>query len=103
MDDSMRSLRGSSYSHVISETKTYDKPIETGGGILADDMGLGKTLTMLANIVATLKDAAAFQGSSTSASEAHSTDEETLHRSRATLVLVPSHSKLEIIIKLKDN
>ncbi|KAE8448005.1 hypothetical protein EG329_009928 [Mollisiaceae sp. DMI_Dod_QoI] len=79
------------YSHVISETKTYDKPVETGGGILADDMGLGKTLTMLANIVATLKDAAAFQASSTSGSETHLADEETFHRSRATLVLVPSH------------
>jgi SWI/SNF-related matrix-associated actin-dependent regulator of chromatin subfamily A3 len=45
---------------VISETKTYDRPVETGGGILADDMGLGKTLTMLATIVATLKDAASF-------------------------------------------
>ncbi|PMD57824.1 uncharacterized protein K444DRAFT_592612 [Hyaloscypha bicolor E] len=78
------------YSHVISETKTYDKPVETWGGILADDMGLGKTLTMLANIVATLKDAATFQDSSTSTSEAHLTDEEILHRSRATLVLVPS-------------
>ncbi|KAN0090617.1 SNF2 family N-terminal domain containing protein [Hyaloscypha variabilis] len=79
------------YSHVISETKTYDKPVETGGGILADDMGLGKTLTMLANLVATLNDAATFQVSSTSTVEGHLTDEETLCRSRATLVLVPSH------------
>jgi SNF2 family DNA or RNA helicase len=68
---------------------------------LADDMGLGKTLTMLANIVATLKDAATFQGSSTSTSEAHLTDEEILHRSRATLVLVPSQSTLEATVKLR--
>ena len=64
-------------------------------------MGLGKTLTTLANIVATLKDAAIFHGSSTSMIDSHLTDEETLHRSRATLVLVPSHSKSEIIIKLR--
>jgi SNF2 family DNA or RNA helicase len=86
---------------VISETKTYDKPVETGGGILADDMGLGKTLTMLANLVATLNDAATFQVSSTSTVEGHLTDEETLCRSRATLVLVPSHSEFEKILKLR--
>jgi len=56
-------------------------------------MGLGKTLTMLANVVATLKDAATFQNSPTSPSSANLTDEGTLHRSRATLVLVPSYSK----------
>lgn len=56
-------------------------------------MGLGKTLTMLATIVATLKDAAAFKSSAASNSRPNLDDEETLHRSRATLVVVPSHSK----------
>jgi hypothetical protein len=56
-------------------------------------MGLGKTLTMLATIVATLKDAAAFRSSAASKKRPNWDDEETLHRSRATLVLVPSHSK----------
>lgn len=56
-------------------------------------MGLGKTLTMLANIVGTLKDAAAFKSSAASKNRLNLDDEETLHRSRATLVLVPSHSK----------
>lgn len=60
---------------------------------------------MLANIAATLKEAATFQVSSTSTNEAHfpdeahSIDEEMLHRSKATLVLVPSHSELKIILK----
>jgi hypothetical protein len=56
-------------------------------------MGLGKTLTMLATIVATLKEAAAFKTSAASRTRPNVDDEETLHRSRATLVLVPSHSK----------
>jgi hypothetical protein len=60
-------------------------------------MGLGKTLTMLATIVATLKEAASFQSSPVSKSRANLTDEETLYRSRATLVLVPSHSKYNLI------
>jgi hypothetical protein len=56
-------------------------------------MGLGKTLTMLAAIVATLKEAAAFKTSAASRTRPNVDDEEALHRSRATLVLVPSHSK----------
>jgi hypothetical protein len=58
-------------------------------------MGLGKTLTMLANIVGTLKDAAAFKSSAASKNRLNLDDEETLHRSRATLVLVLSHSKYD--------
>lgn len=54
-------------------------------------MGLGKTLTMLANIVGTLKDAGAFKSSAASKNRMNLDDEGTLHRSRATLVLVPSH------------
>jgi SWI/SNF-related matrix-associated actin-dependent regulator of chromatin subfamily A3 len=80
-----------SYEHVITENKTYDKPGETGGGIVADDMGLGKTLTMLATIVATLNDSITFQSASTT-TLAKVNDEASIYRARATLVLVPSQS-----------
>jgi len=81
-----------SYEHVITENKTYDKPVETGGGTVADDMGLGKTLTMLATIVATLNDSITSQSASTTSTLAKVNDEASIYRARATLVLVPSQS-----------
>ncbi|RDL38799.1 uncharacterized protein BP5553_03139 [Venustampulla echinocandica] len=83
------------YEHVITENKTYDKPVETGGGILADDMGLGKTLTMIATIVATLNDSTAFQSAFLTSTPAEVNDEASIYRARATLVLVPSQMLLK--------
>ena len=82
----------SSFEHLISETRSYDKHPETGGGILADDMGLGKTLTILAAVVATIKAAANFQDKMTPPNMASLSIDTPQYRSRATLVLVPSHS-----------
>ena len=53
-------------------------------------MGLGKTLTMLANVVATLKDAAAFQSSPTSPSLATLTDVKAI--ANADVVLSTYHT-----------
>jgi SNF2 family DNA or RNA helicase len=77
---------------VITGCDEPERPIETGGGILADDMGLGKTLTMLAAIVRTTDDANDFAN--------HNSDDHlsgsgpTPIRSKATLVVVPTPSKL---------
>jgi hypothetical protein len=64
-------------------------------------MGLGKTLTMLANIVATLKEAANFQASAKPTTESHLIEDDIARPSKATLVLVPSHSKLKIYLNSK--
>jgi len=77
---------------LISQARSDDKHSETGGGILADDMGLGKTLTFLAAIVATMKAAANFQNEMAQPNMAHVDIDMYQYRSRATLVLVPSHS-----------
>ncbi|KAF3903147.1 hypothetical protein ABW21_db0206917 [Orbilia brochopaga] len=48
------------YHNVITGQQTRSKPPPCLGGILADDMGLGKTLTVLALIMSTLQESAAF-------------------------------------------
>ncbi|PNP50378.1 hypothetical protein THARTR1_08905 [Trichoderma harzianum] len=76
------------YRHKITRAKirTGIQPNERGGGILADEMGMGKTLSMLTLIMKTLdtgKDWAEQQENSTKV-------DETIKRSRSTLVIVPS-------------
>lgn len=82
-----------SFQHVISEIRRDEKPSEGGGGILADEMGLGKTLTFLAATVATMKEATEFQKEAPPQRSHDIGADNTKHRSRATLVLLPSHSK----------
>ena len=67
-------------------------PVETGGGILADEMGLGKTITMLSTIIRTAEEAKAF--ASNIYNNVHLSAEHASIRSRATLIVVPSPSKL---------
>jgi hypothetical protein len=81
-----------SFEHLISGTRSNKKHPETGGGILADDMGLGKTLTILATVVATISAAANFQSEMTTSNTADFSINIFQYRSRATLVVVPSHS-----------
>lgn len=89
-----------SFQHVISEIRRDEKPHEGGGGILADEMGLGKTLTFIAATVATMRAATEFQKETSPTGTGTDT---TKHRSRATLVLLPSHSKLSNLRKAKTN
>ncbi|KAL7786938.1 SNF2 family N-terminal domain-containing protein [Trichoderma afarasin] len=76
------------YRHKITRAKirTGIQPIERGGGILADEMGMGKTLSMLTLIMKTIDNGKEW------AEQQENVDkvDETIKRSRSTLVIVPS-------------
>ncbi|KAL7911753.1 SNF2 family N-terminal domain-containing protein [Trichoderma velutinum] len=76
------------YRHKITRAKirTGIQPNERGGGILADEMGMGKTLSMLTLIMKTLDNGKEWAEQQENISKA----EETIQRSRSTLVIVPS-------------
>ncbi|KAI0098043.1 SNF2 family N-terminal domain-containing protein [Nemania sp. FL0031] len=73
---------------VIGHTAFKDRLTPLYGGIDADVMGLGKTLTMLSAIAFTIQVATDFAGLGMQVGE--------LHKSRATLVIVPSHQLIEV-------
>jgi SNF2 family DNA or RNA helicase len=68
-------------------------PTFSTGGILADAMGLGKTLTMISAIVTTAREAEQF---SVSFDLNDIGNVETVHRTRATLVVVTSMRKSQL-------
>ncbi|KAF3076718.1 putative SWI/SNF-related matrix-associated actin-dependent regulator of chromatin [Trichoderma lentiforme] len=76
------------YRHKITRAKvrTGIQPIERGGGILADEMGMGKTLSMLTLIVKTIDDGKEWAEQQENGAKV----DETIKRSRSTLVIVPS-------------
>lgn len=80
---------------MITGCDKSQKPAEIGGGILADEMGLGKTLTMLSAMIRTSEEAKAFAGNSYQS--LHLGTGQSLVPSRATLVVVPSPCKFEIL------
>jgi SNF2 family DNA or RNA helicase len=87
-------ILGLSFSHVITKAKSTERPLETGGGILADEMGMGKSLSVLALITKTLDSADAWQqGGDDTLADLIADSLSTLTPSRATLVLVPSARK----------
>ncbi|KAK4085081.1 uncharacterized protein Triagg1_71 [Trichoderma aggressivum f. europaeum] len=68
------------------QTREIEAPDERGGGILADEMGMGKTLSMLTLIMKTLD-----MGKEWAEQRENNTKvDETIKRSRSTLVIVPS-------------
>ncbi|KAJ5626591.1 hypothetical protein N7528_004018 [Penicillium herquei] len=74
------------YNHSITGLKTTDPPPGPFGGILADEMGLGKTLTTLATIISTRGYAETTMNTSLLDLGGSSSQ----HRSKATLIIVPS-------------
>jgi SNF2 family DNA or RNA helicase len=91
----------SRYTHVTTNCKMSQKPVETGGGILSDEMGLGKTLTMLAAMIHSAEDARAFAMKTYHGMSLGT--EHALITSRATLVIIPSPRKSRIRSKCGSN
>jgi SWI/SNF-related matrix-associated actin-dependent regulator of chromatin subfamily A3 len=87
-------LTPSSFSHIITRTKSRVKPPETGGGILADEMGMGKSLSILALVIRTMDGANAWRlGEDSNLKDLAVEGDKTPTPTRATLVLVPSARK----------
>jgi SWI/SNF-related matrix-associated actin-dependent regulator of chromatin subfamily A3 len=80
------------YLHAVTKARTRILHSETGGGILADEMGMGKSLSTLALITKTLEDA--HHWISPDYMDTSDENQPRAKRSRATLVIVPSASKL---------
>jgi len=83
-------LISTSYQHIILGSRVATKPNPPRGGILADDMGLGKTLIMISAIAMSIADAV-------ESAKQPTLQEDTIYgglRTKSTLVIVPSPSKL---------
>jgi SNF2 family DNA or RNA helicase len=80
------------YYHAVTRSKSRIQESEIGGGILADEMGMGKSLSILALIANTLK--ASYDWARSQTSTSPDWEDSNLRNNRATLVIVPSASRL---------
>ncbi|KAH9212709.1 SNF2 family N-terminal domain-containing protein [Leptodontidium sp. 2 PMI_412] len=88
------------FEHKITGHRTERPPKENIGGILADEMGLGKTLTTLATIIRSSEASMSFAASrDQSLHLGIGNPSDSIVNSRATFVIVPSSTIIDVWVK----